>query len=423
MRKRTLGAIAVVCALLLSPLCFAVESNWIGPATGVWSLPANWDNGVPNMSGPLDFRDAVIDNAAVTIDGDFDVTSTTVGRSTSATLLASEFRLDSRGYTLGEQQNASGTLHITGTANVASGNRETFVGREGTGLITQAGLSLTEFEEVFIAFAATAQGRYELHDGMFISDEIRVGVSGQGTFVQTGGTIRLNNAGSRIMTLGYQAGGHGRYEFTGGTLNNNEDNTYVGFFGTGEFIHTGGVFQSTKRTITLGAEPDAVGTYRLGGTGVIAQLSKLRIGTFGTGTFIQEGGALDTDDIDMPGQSTFELVGSLGTATTQRLTMASTANLTVQANATGIGTIQVIQAAQLDGELIVIDNGAPAGSWDVVTSAGTYTESFDNIQLPANGLWSVQSGPNTLTLTKVPEPASATLLGACALIFARRRRA
>src|SRR6266480_1621537 len=58
----------IVCAGLVSAAFAQTNTNWNG-GTGTWSAP-NWDNGVPNNSGPVQFN-AIINSGAgdnVTLD-------------------------------------------------------------------------------------------------------------------------------------------------------------------------------------------------------------------------------------------------------------------------------------------------------------------------------------------------------------------
>ncbi len=108
-----------------------------------------------------------------------------------------------------------------------------------------------------------------------------VGVSGNATFDQSGGT---NTAYG--LYVGFQSGSTGTYNLSGsGTLSAASEN--IGHFGTGTFNQSGATNTVTD-LLSVGDRLGSVGVYNLSNTGVLSANGAV-IGHSGTGTFTQTG--------------------------------------------------------------------------------------------------------------------------------------
>jgi formylglycine-generating enzyme len=107
-----------------------------------------------------------------------------------------------------------------------------------------------------------------------------VGDYGTGTFMQTGGT----NRSQYLFSLGWNTGGSGYYSLSGGLLVMGGVE-YLGYFGAGTFFQSGGTNQNAG--VYLGYYAGVSGTYNLNG---VLLSDDEYVGYNGTGTFSQAGG-------------------------------------------------------------------------------------------------------------------------------------
>ena len=143
-------------------------------------------------------------------------------------------------------------------------------------------------------------GSFEVNAGMY------VGRGNDGSFVQTGGHVRV----AALLNLGV-FGGTGRYELSGGSLESFSQ--VIGDRSPGIFTQTGGTNFGNG---TLGAETNGSGTYTLS-AGTWHVPYALRIGERGQGRFVQNGGFVQIDDTNAEfallvgggGQGTYAISG------------------------------------------------------------------------------------------------------------------
>lgn len=233
--------VGLLCVWCVSP-AFAVESTYWqhDPATpGDWFEPTNWTDGLPDSS-----NFAYVENGGTV---EFNAGSA-----------------DALGLRLGYTSGTAGTLNQAG----------------GT-LNLPAGLSLGQY----------GSGTYWIQNGELNSGGILVGDDGPGLFQQTGGDVDIS--GELVVCYGNQLqGGYGRYEFDAGTLTT-AGRLYIGRYGIGEFIQTGGVYDATD--IFLGFNNgDAL--YELSGTG---QLTARYIELRNEDVFRQSGGTNTVANLNM----------------------------------------------------------------------------------------------------------------------------
>jgi hypothetical protein len=216
---------------------------------------------------------------------------------------------------LGYNSGSIGTYNLSGTGNL-SAFRE-LIGLSGKGTFTQTGGTNTAANFLYLGGNSGSSGTYNLGGtGNLLTylDEI-IGLSGKGTFNQTGGTNTL----TYDLYLGHNSGSIGTYNLGGiGNLLSTYGHEYIGYKGTGTFNQTGGTHtlkgMGGNRNLYLGYNSGSSGTYNLSGTGNLSPNFNEYIGYSGTGTFNQTGGtntvkgALDLGLI--PGSSgTYNLSG------------------------------------------------------------------------------------------------------------------
>jgi len=179
---------------------------------------------------------------------------------------------------VGERSGSNGLMRLGGTAQFAT--PDLFVGQNGTGVLeVEPGARLDVNRDAGTNF--------------------RVGNSGDGTVLQTGGAV--TQPGNGAMYLGYEAAAVGRYTISGGTLD--QGSLTIGGYngGRGIFTQTGGdVF--ARRDVRLGRGPGGTGSYSLSG-GTLAVTSQFGPGDLvagfdgtGAGAFEQTGGLVDVDE-------------------------------------------------------------------------------------------------------------------------------
>jgi len=240
-RWTVLAAFVLVAAVLAATPSGSCGANtyWQGPPGSAesWFTAANWTAGVPNSD---DY--AYVDNVGqVTID--------------SGTAQA-------------------GVLHL---------------GYDDSGTLNQCGGTLTISRYyVYLGCNAGSTGRYEMSGGTLritgSGGTLYVGNYGDGTFVQTGGTV---TGGDSALALGFRAGSTGLYLMSS-TASLTVASTLVGCYGTGRFEQTGGSHTLFK-VLRLGYHLGSSGTYLLGGGTLTAP--EIRVGCLeGAGRMTQTDG-------------------------------------------------------------------------------------------------------------------------------------
>jgi len=272
-KKRGLpGSLTIMIACLLAALwaspAWAVDRYWIAD-DGLWSDPANWN--------PAGFLPQDGDNAYLTSD---DGTSRTVTYDAASYPLLHNLYIDATG---------SGTMRLDMTTYVAGlFADDEYVGYSGTGAFTQARETNSITHNLYLGYESGSSGTYDLSGTgeLSVGCYEYVGYHGTGAFTQSGGTHTvIDEYGYAYLALGFGSEGHGTYELSGGTLEAVTE--LVGYWGTGEFIQTGGT--NTLENLYLGGNPGS-GTYDLSGTGELSVGGNENIGYSGTGEFTQSGG-------------------------------------------------------------------------------------------------------------------------------------
>jgi len=303
------SAAAPVLAVIAGPGSNAfgqTSYTWLG-SNGNWSTSTDWNpNGVP---GTENGDTAVIETsgaAPVTITYNYSGSANTLG----------DVTVDYTGSAAG----GGNTLSIS--ANLSLNAETENVGDIGSATVDQgAGSNMVTSGPLVLGDDIGATGTYNLGGGSVtdVTDVEQIGYDGNGTFDQTGGT---NTEDSYNIYLGNQPGSHGLYSLSNGTVIDNGGNypLTVGLYGNGTFIQSGGT-NACACDITLGWYAGSVGTYDLanGNVTVDQSVGAIFVGNDGNGTFNQTGGTLTlapNNNLDLGaysgGNGTFSI--SAGTA-------------------------------------------------------------------------------------------------------------
>ena len=367
---------------------------------------------------------------------------------------------------IGKEQGASGTMTMTG-GTLATSDKLQIGHNQATGVMTQSGGVVNVQNEVYIGNenSGSSVGTYTLSGTaeLNVGNEVLVGRdNGTGTFNLDGGTVTTKKieGGTGSATVNFNGGvvkakenqatfitGLDVANLQAGGLAIDTDGFDVAIAQV--LTGTGGLTKSGAGRLTLsgsnayaGASTVAAGSLFVDGGQGNGAVQVDAGGTLGGSGVI--GGAATIDGVLSPGNSPGVLtVGGLvlaGSSTSvfeidgsARGTQYDGLDITGGSGPTYGGTLSLVFGnASAFGNTEVFNlfdfTGASAGGFSSVTSTGFYGGTWSG----ASGLWTLQSGGQTLTFSEstgdisvVPEPAILGLvgIGMAAAAWARRRRA
>ncbi|HOI73736.1 MAG TPA: hypothetical protein PLO63_06255 [Syntrophales bacterium] len=201
------------------------------------------------------------------------------------------------------RQIANGGIRSYGRYELSGGElktSQTNIGMSGDGVFVQTGGTHSITGDLNLGSQSTGSGTYELSGGsLVVGGSERVGYSGSGSFTQTGSST-THTVGANLV-IANEAGSSGTFNLEGGTLrvgyfyNNStsedmytDGSTFVGMGGTGTFTQSDGD-HIISGGLTLGQESGSQGTYTLSG-GTLAVSTHEHVGVSGKGVFEQQGG-------------------------------------------------------------------------------------------------------------------------------------
>jgi autotransporter-associated beta strand protein len=302
---------------------------------------------------------------------------------------------------LGLNAGSYGTYNLSGNGLLTA--RGEIIGLSGTGSFTQSGgtNSVLSTGNLYVGYAN--RGTYNLSNSglLSVSSAEYLGLVGSGTITQTGGT----NSVSGILYVGYTNGG--MYNLSGSALliANGE---YIGgaYEGPGNFTQSGG---TNSTALFLGENSGSSGTYSLSGSGMLSGV--LEIGASGTGSFTQSGGtnsAATYLGYSAGSSGTYNLSGSgllsglsvIGVAGTGSFTQTGGTN-TVSAGLILAQSATSAATYNLNGGLLVLSASG------IVSGSGAVKFNFGGGTLSAVGPWtsslsmnlSGAGGPATVEVT------------------------
>ena len=300
-----------------------------------------------------------------------------------------------------------------GTAQISAGAAEAkyiYVGLSNTGTLEHSGGSLAINEAFNVALLGGSTGTYQLSaTGQLLANgNINIGSSGEGTFLQTGGSAsgedmnvgwshigHVNQSGGTIMVdtarFGVNSGSTGTYELSGTGSIDADFNLIVGFVGDGEFTQTAGMVDVTSN-LFIARESASNSTYDLGGSGSV--LSKnIYVGYGGMGAFTQTGGSVET----ITALSVGSQLGSDGSYEVSSGTVVSP-TVTIGNSGTGVFT-QLGGTVTVDILTLGLDNNLGDGTY--AQSNGALMATTERVGVLGVGEFLQTGGSNTMDFLHV----------------------
>lgn len=445
---------------------------WVGglAATGNTSLTvsnstlttADWiaiapESGTTNLQSNVTFT-----NSTVTSNGggiSLGYANGLAGYQTTSTLTLNNSTYTGNTGNLGQSGGATAIVNVNGTSvlNLAQANIGMDNGATTTMTIKDTAAA-TISDRLFIGQAGGSSGTLTVQDSATVTvtgdHEIQIGVGGQGTLNQTGGSI----SGGGWMSIGRGTGGNGTLNLSGGTFTQSGTDRFmhVGEFGAGTLNISGtGAFVALSATGLLIADDVASsGTVNLNGGSLTATAvvdaangtssfnfdgGQLIAGTGANAIFmnaidtvtVKAGGAkIDSNGnnitinpallagtgnggLTKSGTGTLTLAGANSysgntTVNAGTLALADNAQLRFVLGANGVtNSLTGSGTVQIDGDFNIDSSGASTtsgNSWPIVnvgTLAETYSPTFSVIGFTNNGgVWTKTEGANTWTFTQ-----------------------
>ncbi|MBU1690670.1 MAG: hypothetical protein KKD65_08025, partial [Gammaproteobacteria bacterium] len=271
-----------------------------------------------------------------------------------------------------------GTLTVGGNIAKASGNSTMNI--DGGSLSVGGGNGSIGVDNLVLGSTEGSSGSHTLSGtGSIMVDSEIIGISGAGTFIQSGGTHTVNS-----FTLGQNSGSSGTYTLNGGTLN--ISGNILGGAGSSTFNLNGGTLTVGTGNIqvtnfVLGSASGTSGIYTLSGLDSITAIN-VTVGGAGSGYLSQTGGALTATNLAINDTYSFaggSLVvnGSMdnsGIFTMAGTTISGTGALVNNASMSGYGTI--------GGSGGFTNNGLfTQGSGDITLSNSGTNANYGNLDL------------------------------------------
>lgn len=356
-------ALAHSCTTLLFTLsvhCSAQANDYVGTLTDpdLWSIGANWSGGVPVNGQNVTIGAFVPPNGGPNVTFDFAYAGAGLN---SLTLNPASFFIVT---TLNQVD--SGTVMIATTETIGTDFVATYNHHDGS---NSAGT-------LIVGDLGGGTGTYNFTNGMLNGGAEFIGVSGIGTFNQSGGM----NGVTGSLEIASNSGGTGTYNLTAGTVNAGTE--VIGSSGTGTSNQTGGT-NTVSGSLTIASNVGSVGTYNLSG-GALSAAAEV-IGNSGVGAFNQSGGT----NLVSGSLTIASLVGSAGTYNLSGGTLTvngtgilnnGTINLTGTGILAGIGGMTNNGTVNFDGGTMVLTGGVTntSGAYINVTAATVFSGPVTN---------------------------------------------
>lgn len=241
--------------LLVPARTWAVDHSWGSGVTGDWSVSGNWspatvpaagDNVFLNKNGTAQISSVVTAGVSAT-DGSLKIDSWEGGAGLGGNLEVNTggvLNMNGAGIHVGAgyRELTEGTLTVNGGTITNLGTQYIFIPRQGRGVMTiNSGsvyysgiwMSLSGLDdEINWPSASLCYGKFYMNGGQLVrtgsSQDFYVGTAGTGTVIMAGGLIDDNVNGAYEKTL------------------------WVGYFGVGEFLQSGGTSRWNKVLINRG---------------------------------------------------------------------------------------------------------------------------------------------------------------------------
>lgn len=322
-RKRGHGAWLGLAALLaLQPMAGkAINYTFAGVNnTGNWAVASHW---TPAGAPPLAADTAYINaNGRVATVDQSGMTANLVYIPLNNGIVNARLTVESGGaLTVGDTLSVGGDAGATARGHVLQRGGDVVVA--GAGRIKMGGNNSTYTQTagtvscklLYLSRDAAQSATFSVSDSAALTGTtLHVPELGNASFYQEGGSVVANTQ----IAVGNGAGSNGRYELSGGVLRARVD---VGLSGVGTFIQSGGTYivqnpGGSVHNLYIGGNASGTGTYSLvGGDLLVTNNGVIYVGNDGSGTFLlgnsNSAGRIDTV---VPNSSWGELRIARGTA-------------------------------------------------------------------------------------------------------------
>ncbi len=319
------------------------------------------------------------------------------------------------GVILGYNSGSSGTYSLSGSAQLITEGAD--VGLSGKGTFIQSGGTNALFVGLGLGDNSGGYGTYNLSGGyLYVTtgDEY-VGYSGSGYFTQSGGTNAVNNSSYQTrLYLGYNTAASGTYTLSSSGLLIG-DWEYVGYSGNGTFLQTGGTnnIAAVYDCLYLGYNAGSSGTYNLnGGTLILWALSKgsgTAVFNFGGGTLQPCGPFSTTLPMTLTGSGGNATVDTAGYSATLSGSLSGPGGLTK----TDSGTLALASSNTYTGDTLISGGtlqltNAKALQKSTLDTSGSGSLNFSSLTAATLG---GLKGSGNLSLTNTAAAAVALTVG------------
>jgi hypothetical protein len=304
----------------------------------------------------------------------------------------------------------SGVLNVYGTEDI---------GGIGTGIFNQSSGTHTVSGTLFLGGQAVGVGTYTLSGGVLNVEGVEyVGQQGSGSFNQSGGTNTCNNL--VVANAGSQnTDSRGYYSLSNGAVLNSVGGQLIGVSGAGTFDQSGGT-NTMNGDLEIGANSFGVdtdeghGTYLLRGNGVLNVHGTVDVGFLGSGVFVQSGGTLTISNgqgLEVGSQfdpSTSDAGQGIATFSGGTCTVNSVSVAGTPSGIGGFGTLSINTAGHLivSGTLKVWDTG-----FSLLSLGPGATLSVGSLDLSGNHNLFLWSGGTLQFTASTAEVSSSSPLG------------
>jgi T5SS/PEP-CTERM-associated repeat protein len=214
-----------------------------------------------------------------------------------------------------------------GTFTVLGGNEYLGLGFGGTGVFNQTGgthtVNTSGTNGLFVGYAAGSTGTFTLSGGSLVlpAGTLHVGYQGTGIYTQSGGSNSAFTLSIGSLANGTNPPGSGIYNLSDNATLNVSTTEYVGLAGNGTLNQTGGTH--TAGSVIIAASPGSGGTVNLSGGSLTAG------STFNNGVFNQTGPSLASLG-PVSGTGSFVLGNDFGPLTRANVTRLDQSSLTIK---------------------------------------------------------------------------------------------
>jgi len=289
-------------------------------------------------------------------------------------------QLREEGYVLNDHARIGNSASGSGTVSVWSGSNwvslgNLFVAHSGTGSLDIRGSSAVYNQaQAFVGYAGSGEGSVRVREGggWASFDDVFVGRQGQGKLdIESGGVVLATNNSNSFV--GTQSGGAGEVTVTGpGSRWTTEAGLIIGVGGNGQLdVSNGG--EVSGNIVSIGDLASGTGTVTVGENSQLISNGNLIVGAVGTGTLTVDGGEVTNDHVGIIGNAADGngevILSSAGSY------WFSQNDILVGNN--GSGSLTVSSAAEVESGARVLISANPGGS-GLVELWGTLTASTDH---------------------------------------------